>query len=231
MHFDKAYVISLEESEKRRKKFFSYAEKAGVDVEWFRAIRGDKVDVEEQQKQGVLSVPFTLKMPGSLGCLLSHTATWDRVKELGDDAVGLIFEDDAVFSPNFKKRLEAISWEDIPEDWDMLWLGWHKINCEPVNRWVGRPRFPSKKRGNSGHYCYLVRGGSVDKLKALLYPTTNKSSKDVVLRGRFDQFNAYFLLRRIARTPIIEFNSIRKLVNNPTSKNGAVRLFKSLFKR
>src|SRR6188474_3518812 len=40
---------------------------------------------------------------GAYGCLLSHVAVIQQARELGHDSV-LIFEDDAVFDPEFETR-------------------------------------------------------------------------------------------------------------------------------
>ena len=215
MHFDKAYVISLEESEKRRRRFLKKADKAGLEVEWFHAIRGDKVDTQSLQKKGVLSVDFKPYQLGSLGTLLSHTATWDLIVN-SEHEIGLIMEDDALIPRNFLKKLAKIDWSDIPEDWDMLWLAWHKSSCKPVTKYVGSPIVEDgeKRRGNSGHYCYLIKSSSVDKMKALLYPYDNKHAKDVMLRNNFENFNGYFMKKKLASTPLIEFDSMRKLINH-----------------
>ena len=215
MHFDKAYVISLEESEKRRSRFFRRAQKAHLEVEWFHGIRGDKVDTEALKREGTLAADFHPYQRGSLGTLLSHSATWDLIKE-SESEIGLIMEDDALISRSFLKKLAAIGWQEVPEDWDMLWLGWHKSSLVPVSKKVGKPKIVAgeKRCRNSGHYCYLIKSSSVDRIKGLLFPYNNKHAKDVILRNNFENFKAYFLKKRIARTPLIEFDSMRKLINH-----------------
>ena len=97
----------------------------------------------------------------------------------------------------------------------MLWLGWHKLDCDEVNSVVGSPRKSEGKSVNSGHFAYLVKSSSVEKMKALLLPYDNRRSKDVLLRRNFDSFGAYFLLNKIVKTPLIGFDSVRKNINNP----------------
>lgn len=225
MHFDKAYLISLKESEQRRNRFNRMAQKASVNVEWFDAVKGSEVDIEKYRSNGYLSEDFKLRMPGSLGCLLSHVHVWEKISDDEKCDVGLIFEDDAIIKRNFLTKLSSIPEEMIPDDWDMIWLGWHKINCQSVNKFFGKPNIG---RGNSGHFGYLIKSSSIKKLKKILIPYNNINSKDILLRKNFDQFNAYFLKKKIVKTPIIEFDSTRKNLNSPEREN---RLIKKVFNR
>ncbi|MBC8193047.1 MAG: glycosyltransferase family 25 protein [Candidatus Marinimicrobia bacterium] len=220
MQYDKAYLISLERSPVRRKNFYRYASKAGLDVEWFPAVYGLDVDIEDYQKRGYLSGDFKLRLAGSLGTLLSHIHVWEKIVEDPQCDIGLVFEDDAVFTRHFLKDLGDIKKGDIPEDWDMLWLGWHKLDCEPVNDRFGTPRKTEGKSVNSGHFAYLIKSSSVEKMKSLLLPYDNKRSKDVLLRRNFDAFGAYFLLDKIVKTPRIGFDSVRKNINDPKRIEG-----------
>lgn len=223
MHFDKAFLISLKESEQRRNRFYRMAQKASLDVEWFEAIKGSEVDIDDYRKNGYLAEDFQLKMPGSLGCLLSHVHVWEEISNDNKCDVGLIFEDDAIIKKDFIKKLSSIPENMIPKDWDMIWLGWHKINCQSVNKFLGKP---NKGRGNSGHFGYLIKSSSIEKLKQILIPYNNINSKDILLRRNFDKFNAYFLKKKIVKTPIIEFDSTRKNLNSPEREN---RVIKKIF--
>jgi GR25 family glycosyltransferase involved in LPS biosynthesis len=220
MQYDKAYLISLERSPGRRKNFYRYAGKAGIDVEWFPAVYGLDVDIADYQKRGYLSEDFEIRLAGSLGTLLSHVHVWEKIAEDPRCDIGLVFEDDAVFTRHFLKELGDLSEEYIPEDWDMLWLGWHKLDCEPVNEIIGKPRPTEGKSVNSGHFAYLIKSSSVEKMKSLLLPYENKRSKDVLLRQNFDAFGAYFLLEKIVKTPRIGFDSVRKNINDPRRIEG-----------
>ena len=220
MNYDKAYLISLERSPARRKNFYRYARKAGIDVEWFPALYGLDVNTVDYQKRGYLSEDFKLKLAGSLGTLLSHVHVWEKIAEDPQCEVGLVFEDDADFNRRFLTDLSAINRSDVPADWDMLWLGWHKLDCDPVNEVIGTPRKTEGKSVNSGHFAYMIKSSSVEKLKALLLPYDNKRTKDVLLRQNFEAFNAYFLLEKIVKTPVIGFDSVRKNINNPNRIEG-----------
>ena len=215
MNFDKAYLISLKQSEKRRQRFYHRAVAAQMDVQWIPAVYGLDVNISTYQTVGYLSKDFNLKMAGSLGTLLSHIQIWDIIAADESCERGLVFEDDAIVAKNFLKKIKAIPEESLPDDWDMLWLAWHKKDLEKVNKWWGRPQKSSKGGVNSGHYAYIIRRESVEKLKSIVLPYNNKNSKDVLLRKNFKNFGAYFLLKKIARTPWVDFGSVRKKINNP----------------
>jgi len=214
MHFDKAYVINLACNPERLQHFYKYAERAGLDVEMFPAIFGLDVDIEAYCSRGYLVEDFKLKMAGSLGTLLSHVHLWEKIADDPNCDVGLIFEDDAVFKRDFKSKLDAIVPKLLPEDWDMFWLGWHRLDCVADNEIVGHPRSTPMHGANSGHFAYMIKSSSVERMKSLLLPYNNRNSKDVILRKKFDLFNAYFLLKRIAKTPLVGLESVRKDINN-----------------
>jgi glycosyl transferase family 25 len=56
---------------------------------------------------------------GQMGCWLSHSHTWEKIAA-GDDAYGLILEDDMHISPDIVPFVQAEGW--IPEDADIVKL-------------------------------------------------------------------------------------------------------------
>jgi GR25 family glycosyltransferase involved in LPS biosynthesis len=58
---------------------------------------------------------------GAFGCLLSHVQVVQNARDRGHESV-LIFEDDAVFDPEFKIKFASFI-EEVPADWDMLYFG------------------------------------------------------------------------------------------------------------
>jgi len=215
MDFQKAFVISLEESAARRARFFRRARRAGLDVEWLPAVRGSDVDLEELRSNGTLSDDFELRAAGSLGTLLSHVTTWEKIAADPECDVALVFEDDVVFRADFLDQVRAIAPESVPQDWDMLWLGWNKLDCDPINETWGKPRAGAPPGSNSGHFAYLVRSSGIPTLRSILVPYSNRASKDNLLRRNFSRYGAYFLRKRLARASRIDFDSVRKNLNNP----------------
>ena len=82
MNFDKAYIIGIPKlTPSRIKKCFDKFKEQNISVELWEGINGLEVDIEKYKKSGYLSKDFKLKMPGSLGCLLSHVTLWEKIFE------------------------------------------------------------------------------------------------------------------------------------------------------
>ena len=75
--------------------------------------------------------------PGAYGCLLSHVQVVREARDAGVSSV-LIFEDDAVFDAHLKEKF-PIWIEELPSDWDMLFLGaLHKDEPLKVSEHISR---------------------------------------------------------------------------------------------
>ncbi len=74
---------------------------------------------------------------GAYGCLLSHVQVVREARDAGAASV-LIFEDDVVFDPQFKEKFASFI-QELPADWDMLFLGaLHKDEPVVVSEHVAR---------------------------------------------------------------------------------------------
>jgi glycosyl transferase, family 25 len=78
-----------------------------------------------------------LHSAGAYGCLLSHVQIVREARDAGASSV-LIFEDDAVFDPQFKEKFATFI-RELPDNWDMLFLGaLHKDEPVMVSEHIGR---------------------------------------------------------------------------------------------
>jgi len=213
MQFDRAFCINLDRSPDRLKRIQRQAERAGLSFERFSAVDGGTLDLTPHIRAGWLTGDIQIKLPGSLGTFLSHLTLWQRVYDDPEVEIALILEDDARFKPDFLSRLNDIPEAAIPNDWDMIWLGYFKAQGQAVNDWFLKPDSPAKRGRNSGHFCYLVKSASVPHLIDLMTPYANRQSKDVILRSRFPRFHAYFLKEKIA------WSSRRSVVSDRKSRN------------
>lgn len=209
MDFDKAYVISLEESVSRRNQFFRYCQKAGLNVDWIKAVNGRKLTRDELLESGRVAPQVESVQSGTLGTMLSHIAVWDKLLESGKD-IALVFEDDTVIPKKFLKNLAKVDLSAYA-DWDMLWLGWNKLNCTSEDGKIGVPVHDGY--GNTGQFGYVIHRRGVEKLKAILLPYVG-TPHDIVMRNNFDKFNAVFLMKPIVSVHRFRFPSIRKDINN-----------------
>ena len=93
--------------------------------------------------------------PGAFGCLDSHVRVVREARDAGASSV-LIFEDDAVLDPQFKEKFAMFA-EELPDDWDMLFLGaLHKDEPVRVSEHIARIT-----KANST-FAYVIRNTVFD---------------------------------------------------------------------
>jgi glycosyl transferase, family 25 len=110
--FPHKVCVNLDRRPDRWKRMQMEFARHGIDgVHRFSAVDGNEV-----------VLPSTWRhTAGAYGCLLSHLHVVQQARELDFESV-LIFEDDAVFHPEFTTKLAAFV-ADVPSDWDMLYFG------------------------------------------------------------------------------------------------------------
>ena len=213
MHFDKAFIIGLpNHTNKRLDRSLQRCKREGVDIQLWNGVYGPDVDIAAHQSKGYLSDDFELKLPGSLGCMLSHITLWESVEKDPDCDIAFICEDDILLNANFLKDLESIPWSDVPEDWDIIKLSYHGLDGEKVSDSIIKPSLSTKRGANSGTFCYLMKASSAQKLKNILVPYNGRRSMDVLLRESFSKFSPYLTVKILAYEERYRY-SIRKDLN------------------
>ncbi len=229
MHFNKAYVICVaEKSPDRLRRFFRNCRRAGVSAELFPAVNGASIDTMDWQQNGYLTQDFKLKMPGSLGCLLSHVVLWEKIAADASVEIALICEDDAELIPDFLIQLKNISWDEVPSDWDVIRLACHKRTGEFVSANLLKAPIVLRKGINAGTFCYLMKAASAEKLKSVLIPYSNQQSMDVLLKSRTDQYRLYILKRPLAKETRFRYSIRRDLNLNYGTDRKIKRFFVNL---
>ena len=234
MHFDKAFIIGLpSHTNKRLDRCFERCEREGVKIELWNGVYGPDVDIPAYQSKGYLSDNFELKLPGSLGCMLSHITLWEFVEKDPDCDIAFICEDDILLNENFLKDLESIPWSDVPEDWDIIKLSYHGLDGETISDSIIKPSLSTKRGANSGTFCYLMKASRAQRLKNILVPYNGKRSMDVLLRESFSKFHPYLTVKILAHEERYRY-SIRKDLNlegqkGATLKKMFVKITKFLF--
>ena len=110
--FDRVIVINLDSRPDRLEAFDAQAKKFGIKYDRISAVPANPP-----------------KLPATWACKESHLqvmkqAIKDGVKRL------FIFEDDALFDTEFDTKF-PLFYKELPEDWDMLYLGaWHIVSHE-----------------------------------------------------------------------------------------------------
>lgn len=163
----KVFCINLDEREDRWERVQEEVKVIGVEAERFSAIK---------------------HTPGYVGCRLSHEALWERARPCG---VWMTIEDDILFLPNAKENLEK-SIEQLPPDWDMLYLG-ATLN-RPLER-VSENLLRIKKGWATHGIVYNNQSGVVDFILSQGY----KWKIDVLLADVVQElFNCYMCYPMVA---------------------------------
>ena len=119
---------------------------------------------------------------GAYGCLNSHVGAVREARAAGLSSI-LIFEDDVVFDPQFKEKFASFI-QELPADWDMLFLGaLHKDEPVKVSEHIGRIT-----KANST-FAYAIRNTVFDAFIEL-----QSRAEDVIDMNNYllqERFNCY----------------------------------------
>ncbi|KAI9587920.1 glycosyltransferase 25 family member [Glossina fuscipes] len=137
MSLDHIYLINLERRPERRKKMLKLFEILGLEVEYFPAIDGKKLDHNKIQEMNIKFMPgyedpyhHRPMTMGEIGCFLSHYYIWQNIVEKKLDEV-LILEDDIRFEPYFKENAEKIITQARSlKEYDLIYFGRKRLKDE-----------------------------------------------------------------------------------------------------
>jgi GR25 family glycosyltransferase involved in LPS biosynthesis len=161
-YFDRIIVINLDRRTDRLEEFTKQAERIGFDFEVHKAVDGKLVGMD----------PIVAGK-------ISHIEVLRKIKP--DEKV-LICEDDALFRDDFNEVIDDYM-ADLPEDWDIFYLGALKNEVKEVNKhWV-------RQVVSTGTQAYCVNPAKVD----LFIEIAREFEKwiDVAYRLWADRTNAY----------------------------------------
>lgn len=111
-YFDKIYCINLDDRKDRWESCQNKFNTHKLNVERISAIKGSDLN---------LDWPPEIK-EGAVGCSLSHLFTMKMAKHLNLNNY-LVLEDDIEFDENFNEKFSEIYNNQVPDNWDMLYLG------------------------------------------------------------------------------------------------------------
>lgn len=188
----RAFCISLEGSPRWPEREAHFKER-DITAERFRGFDGDASGL-------VATISYEVDKPNSgykisskgVGMAISHVMLWTALLHMPEDA-WMILEDDAEFVPDWWERFK-ISTRDIPETWDMVFLG--SCNCfdkrqEPVAPGLFHVYYPSCT------HAYMVSR----KALPLLLDTNKRIYAPIdcsLLLNSFQHLDVYTILPRLA---------------------------------
>lgn len=158
-YFPKAVLLNLDKRTDRLEQFDKQAKELGIAYE--RISGAETVN------------PI-------FGSCLSHIAALSKY----ESDVIFVFEDDALFVEDFEVKFKQ-AMENVPDDWDMLYLGAHLLHKEPYNHyWV-------RSLECSSTHAYAVRGPLKERLVKMALEDKLKHHIDVTYSTIHREIKAY----------------------------------------
>jgi GR25 family glycosyltransferase involved in LPS biosynthesis len=172
---DDAWVINLDKDKERLGQFLRDAQVLNQTVQRWPATYGKDVERTDAEDEGIhpsLTGPDNMKdrhkttkiirRPGEYGCWLSHKRLLQHLATLPVSASHghLILEDDCEIPSDFPLRWSQVR-QEVPSDWDMVFLGIHNVHGTRVSDHVLRYQHGRQGGGNWGTHGYLVRHGAI----------------------------------------------------------------------
>lgn len=205
--FTMAYVINLDSSKDRLDVIMKRAEKAKLALTRFPAVKIDKSILGNDwgsalQRQGIgaiiyLDLKGEFQYGGTMGCYLSHRDLLEKIsKDETNKAIGtLIFEDDAIIPENLVETLNT-AMKDIPEDWDMCFLGKNPISADHVKGRIHKLKDGYNPYTNNGTWAYIVKNKSI---KEKILPTFRymMGGLDTHYNCFQEKFNTYVMIEKL----------------------------------
>jgi hypothetical protein len=97
---------------------------------------------------------IALRKKGHYSCCMSHVKTLERAIETGCD-IGVFFEDDVMFHPQFNVIFEQLYPQLMVAEWDMFYFEGHPNNKPPILM---------KKKKHSCTQAHAIRRGSMQRV-------------------------------------------------------------------
>ena len=174
----RTFCVTLKETPLRTKSFLDAASKIGLPFEFFYGVFGQRLGL-------IPKLANELECPGKnnfmgengLACNLSHLILWNVLKHLPEEEF-LIFEDDAVFCPDFINKFQSL-YSNLPTDWEFVYVGWvpnGRDNAPVVVNEGITIRLP-----NATH-AYLVKKSALEILCEGLLPIQSNIDLTIVSR-------------------------------------------------
>ena len=135
--FEKVLVVNLSERCPERKEYMENV-LTGVEFDFFEAVEGKGIDVDELVKNGIFDKDKSLSglgrviFDGEIGCALSHINIYHKiVNENIKNCV--IIEDDVIISKELIDKYLEQSFNQLPADWDLFYLGYQRMSNRPYS--------------------------------------------------------------------------------------------------
>lgn len=205
--FKNAYAISLNKAGPRFKKTLKSARAAGLKI---KSAPGVLV-TDKMLKKGISGIKYKThgNLRGVIGCFLAQRNLLSKIassSSAADSEGTLILEDDVLFPKTFKNDLDRI-YPEVPNDWDVLFLGRTVTSGKKVSKHV--LKINPKTRKNWGNWAYIVRHTTL-KRKILPRLKTMTDGIDVQFNRFSDKVNMYVVQPNIVNINRTTKSNIKK---------------------
>lgn len=174
-----AFVINLDRREDRMTDFMSQAEK--IEFDSYRRISA--IDCNDIEFSNPENIPHF--HPGDVACALSHKKVVEIAKS-EDLPYYFVFEDDALFRPNFNELFREYSRSLLVEqDWDMIYFGANHNGSNPPKVTENIVRV----NGSFTTHAMIVKKTMYDDLIRIW--SDPKKQVDVLLSELHSKYNCY----------------------------------------
>ncbi len=215
------YVINLEKSKDRLKFISQQLSKAKVDFVRFNAIDGRKLDIEGLYEDGTVSAKWLKK--GQIGVAMSHMTLWKTIKNWEED-VAIILEDDVFVPPDFWKKLKIIE-KELPENWDMVFLGGTSIIGNRYSKHLITPtREATKGLYNTGFFAYMVNKKALNILMEKSKPLVTAIDNQVKDYA-FKHLNVFYATPQLINHNYNLFSDNNRISGNADYRAGLTNSF------
>lgn len=158
----KAFVINMDKNLYKwtlLKETYPFTDLQKIPMERYSAVVGKEVDIHqwlnengkreliEVEENGYRTRHYQLTR-GAIGCFLSHYQLAKKLLNDPDHEIYLILEDDAGIRKETLREIQEVL-DIAPPDWDILLLGYHRVNGLPLNSFT-------KVTGFWGTFGYLI---------------------------------------------------------------------------
>ena len=198
MLFDKVFYINLETRPDRNEHMIKLINKLNLQdiTERINAVNGSKLsdpDISQyvtsygmkriKDKDKKYGVDLTM---GAVGCALSHRGVWNNIID-NNYKNTLILEDDVDIPDDFVDKYNKLS-RDIPQDYDIVFLGYHPTSDKYLYRDKQHKLLRTEKV--FGLYGYVV---SLNGARKLLEMFPIDVQIDSVIGDYMDKLNVYLV--------------------------------------
>lgn len=240
----KSYVINLNKNIDKYDDMKHNFSKYDIYPERFKAIYAKDLDNEYINKITDPSVQYNINKGrsldcnigtlGAIGCSLSHIKLWNMLLESNDEMF-LIFEDDAypIYSKylvdNINNYINSVN--SVKVNWDIIYLGWHKIYNETNN---DKLMYTNNSNNKESIYkitsfvytthAYIINKKGALKLLQQAFPIIHQIDSYISFMCMHRDFNAYrsnniyITQKNTAGTDIQTDYSVKKIINRYNNK-------------